>query len=40
MAGMRELEQMMDKRQTPEELFHVKTIGIQDPKFCCAVAEG
>jgi putative transcriptional regulator len=32
MAGMRELERMMDKGKTPEQVFTVKTIEIPNPK--------
>jgi putative transcriptional regulator len=31
MAGMRELQRMMDERKTPEQVFTVKTIDIPDP---------
>ncbi len=31
MAGMRELEHMMDQGKTPEQMFTVKTIEIPDP---------
>ena len=31
MAGMRELERMMDEGKTPEEIFTVKTIVVPDP---------
>jgi len=31
MAGMRELQQMMDQGKTPEQMFTVKTIAIPDP---------
>src|SRR5271170_2061950 len=31
MAGMRELERMMDQGKTPEQMFTVKTIEIPDP---------
>ena len=31
MAGMRELERMMDEGKTPEQMFTVKTIEVPDP---------
>jgi DNA-binding transcriptional regulator YiaG len=31
MAGMRELERMMDEGKTPEQMFTVKTIDVPDP---------
>jgi putative transcriptional regulator len=31
MAGMRELERMMDEGKTPEQMFTVRTIHIPDP---------
>jgi putative transcriptional regulator len=31
MAGMRELQKMMDAGQTPEQLFTVRTIEVPDP---------
>ena len=31
MAGMRELERMMDQGKTPKELFTVKTVEVPDP---------
>ena len=31
MAGMRELERMMDEGKTPEQVFTVKTIQVPDP---------
>jgi putative transcriptional regulator len=31
-AGMRELERMMDEGKTPEEMFTVKTIVVPEPK--------
>jgi DNA-binding transcriptional regulator YiaG len=31
MAGMRELERMMDEGKTPEDMFTVKTIEVPDP---------
>jgi putative transcriptional regulator len=33
MAGMRELQRMMDEGKTPEEMFTVKTINIPDPSL-------
>jgi putative transcriptional regulator len=32
MAGMREIERMLDEGKTPEQMFTVKTIEIPDPK--------
>lgn len=31
MAGMRELERMMDHGKTPEQMFTVKTVDVPDP---------
>src|ERR1051325_836659 len=31
MAGMRELQRMMDQDQTPQQLFTVRTIEVPDP---------
>src|SRR4051794_37656240 len=31
MAGMRQLERMMDQDKTPQELFTVKTVEVPDP---------
>src|SRR5258706_4782162 len=36
MAGMRELERMMDEGKTPEQMFTVRTVEIPDPNAYAA----